>query len=272
MGKIVVISDIHGNLEALKVVLKDIKSKQIDKIICLGDIIGKGIHIHECLNLVKENCDVVLKGNYCENIEKENKNLSEVEKERIQWIKEKLTNEELIFIKNLPFCYELYISGRLVRFFHATANSTSDIIANINSLDKIYELLLPSENTISKKIADIVIYGHIHMQYMQKMYNRTIINVGSVGNALDVFRNEKKDADVKNTTTANYLIITGEPDEEEQKEISFEFVSLPYDIEKELENNDQNIEKDAYLQELRYGNYRNNKKVEEDLEKLKNKE
>ena len=44
--KIAIISDIHGNLEALKVVLDDIKSRGIDKIYCLGDIIAKE-YIHK---------------------------------------------------------------------------------------------------------------------------------------------------------------------------------------------------------------------------------
>ena len=54
MDKIAVLSDIHGNLEALKVCLKDIDSRQIKHIICLGDIIAKGVHPMECLALLKE--------------------------------------------------------------------------------------------------------------------------------------------------------------------------------------------------------------------------
>ena len=37
-----ILSDIHGNLEALEAVLKDVQSKNVDKIYCLGDIIGMG--------------------------------------------------------------------------------------------------------------------------------------------------------------------------------------------------------------------------------------
>lgn len=37
--KVAIISDIHGNLEALKTTLQDIEKRNIDKIICLGDII-----------------------------------------------------------------------------------------------------------------------------------------------------------------------------------------------------------------------------------------
>ena len=38
MERIAIISDIHGNLEALRTVLSDIKKRNIDRIICLGDI------------------------------------------------------------------------------------------------------------------------------------------------------------------------------------------------------------------------------------------
>ena len=49
--KIAVISDIHGNLEAMNRVLEDIKKRNIDKIFCLGDIILKGTHMKECLSV-----------------------------------------------------------------------------------------------------------------------------------------------------------------------------------------------------------------------------
>ena len=42
MNRIAIISDIHGNREALKTTLEDIKKRKCDKIICLGDIIAKG--------------------------------------------------------------------------------------------------------------------------------------------------------------------------------------------------------------------------------------
>lgn len=43
--------------------LDDIKNQNIDTIICLGDIIGKGINSRKCIDLVKANCNIVLKGN-----------------------------------------------------------------------------------------------------------------------------------------------------------------------------------------------------------------
>ena len=58
--KIAVISDIHGNLEALMAVLEDIKVRKIDKIYCIGDIIAKGSHPKECLDLIKQKCEQLL--------------------------------------------------------------------------------------------------------------------------------------------------------------------------------------------------------------------
>ena len=61
--KIAIISDIHSNLEALKATLHDIKSRNVDKIICLGDMIAKGVHPKQCIKLIRDNCDIVLQGN-----------------------------------------------------------------------------------------------------------------------------------------------------------------------------------------------------------------
>ncbi|MFQ5927853.1 MAG: metallophosphoesterase family protein [Terriglobia bacterium] len=57
------ISDIHGNLEALEAVLEDIKSQSITEIFCLGDIIGYGPNPRECIDLTMQ-CQVTLLGNH----------------------------------------------------------------------------------------------------------------------------------------------------------------------------------------------------------------
>ena len=46
--KLAVFSDIHGNIQALNAILKDIKNKDVDKIISLGDVIGLGPSSKEC--------------------------------------------------------------------------------------------------------------------------------------------------------------------------------------------------------------------------------
>lgn len=59
-----IISDIHGNLDALQTVLADIDNRGIDQIVCLGDIIGYGPNPRECLDLVSERCLWALMGNH----------------------------------------------------------------------------------------------------------------------------------------------------------------------------------------------------------------
>lgn len=59
-----IISDIHGNLEALQTVLAHIESQQVDEIFCLGDVIGYGPNPCECLDLVIKNAKVALLGNH----------------------------------------------------------------------------------------------------------------------------------------------------------------------------------------------------------------
>ena len=50
--RIAVISDIHGNLYALREVLEDIDNQNIDSIICLGDLVGYGPHPNEIIALI----------------------------------------------------------------------------------------------------------------------------------------------------------------------------------------------------------------------------
>ena len=58
------ISDIHGNLEALEAVLSDIQAQGITEIFCLGDIVGYGPNPRECIDRVMETCKVTLLGNH----------------------------------------------------------------------------------------------------------------------------------------------------------------------------------------------------------------
>lgn len=59
-----IISDIHGNLEALKAVLADIEHLGIKEIICLGDVIGYGPEPRECLDIVKDIAKFTILGNH----------------------------------------------------------------------------------------------------------------------------------------------------------------------------------------------------------------
>ncbi|MCE9619687.1 MAG: metallophosphatase family protein [Planctomycetes bacterium] len=62
--RIGIISDIHGNFEALEAVLADIDRQGVDGIISLGDIIGYGPDPVACVDLVAKRCKWSLMGNH----------------------------------------------------------------------------------------------------------------------------------------------------------------------------------------------------------------
>jgi predicted phosphodiesterase len=59
-----IISDIHANLEALQAVLAHIDTQSVDRVICLGDIVGYGPNPVECVDLVAQRCEWSLMGNH----------------------------------------------------------------------------------------------------------------------------------------------------------------------------------------------------------------
>lgn len=61
---IAVLADVHGNLEALEVVLMDIAAKGITDIRCLGDLVGYGPDAYPCMRLAMEHFSLCLMGNH----------------------------------------------------------------------------------------------------------------------------------------------------------------------------------------------------------------
>ena len=63
MARRAILSDIHGNLEALSAVLADIETQNVDEIFCLGDVIGYGPDPRLCIDRCRE-FDMTLLGNH----------------------------------------------------------------------------------------------------------------------------------------------------------------------------------------------------------------
>jgi predicted phosphodiesterase len=62
--RIAIVSDIHGNLEALQVVLQYVRDNGIDEIYCLGDIVGYGANPNECVEAIGNSATKVVIGNH----------------------------------------------------------------------------------------------------------------------------------------------------------------------------------------------------------------
>ena len=260
--KIAIISDIHSNYQALKSAIEDCEKKGVEKIFCCGDIIGKGCNANKCVNLIRQKCEVVVRGNtdtrFTDDPEKFKDNL--VEYNRIKNNHSLLNEENFTFIKNLPFSYEFYLSGNLVRIFHATPTSEFGFINDYDTnMIKKYAIFLGSDLTPTQNIADIVIFGHLHYSSMLRFYNKIMINCGSVGASACPLYDERLNSSEKEITQAHYLIIEGKYNSKERNNVSFSFESVCYDIEKELEDNNEtnNTDLEDYKKELRLGKYRN---------------
>ena len=61
--KLAIVSDIHGNLEALQAVLADIETQHVDRIYCMGDVVGYGPNPRECVDQVMQ-FDLCILGNH----------------------------------------------------------------------------------------------------------------------------------------------------------------------------------------------------------------
>jgi len=83
------ISDIHGNLEALRAVLEDIAQHPVEATYCLGDTVGYGPNPRECLQLVMD-CRVTLLGNHDQAALFDPSNFNEKAERAILWTREQL--------------------------------------------------------------------------------------------------------------------------------------------------------------------------------------
>lgn len=87
------ISDIHGNLEALEVALAEIERRGITSIYCLGDVIGYGASPRECLDLVIDRCMFSLCGNHDQAVFYEPMNFNVGAERAAYWTRQNLEQE-----------------------------------------------------------------------------------------------------------------------------------------------------------------------------------
>ena len=112
------ISDVHGNLEALQAVFRVIDERRPDRILCLGDVVGYGASPNECLDLVRERCDVILLGNHdaAASGGPEAARFNIYARVAAEWTAKTLTRENREFLQKLPLtaiegsCYCVHAS------------------------------------------------------------------------------------------------------------------------------------------------------------------
>jgi predicted phosphodiesterase len=223
MLKTALISDIHGNIDALESVLADIDQQGITEILCLGDIVGYGAAPAECLRLVRERCSIILMGNHeaYTLLELEGLNLSARVLSGIRHTQNKITEEERRWIRSLPLSAEV----GAITIVHATLHRPD----SFEYLSGRTEFLRHFEN----QRTPVSFFGHTHKpeiallrgdldvgfgipgegEVLLDRARACAINVGSVGQPRD------------GSTRASYGIYDPE-------EHSFTLRRVSYDIQK----------------------------------------
>ena len=218
--KIAVISDIHGNLPALEAVLDDIARRQVDKTICLGDIIGKGPSSKEALDICRANCDLIVQGNWEAVLYNAYRVLREDTEARVGdnfvWYVNDTGAERMEYLGNLPHSAELYLSGKLVRLFHAHPINFNRYFAD-SPITQRLELFGSPAASAENRQSDVAVYADIHNAYMQTLESKILINVGSVGNPLDM-------------PQASYAILEGDETRDSLSSFNVQLIKVPYDI------------------------------------------
>lgn len=239
MERIAIVSDIHGNMTAWEAVLNDIRSRGLKRIFCLGDLVGKGPDPVQVVDRVKETCEQVVRGNWDELVAVNRDN------ENFTWQADKLGQERLDYLANLPFSHQFELSGRTIRLVHASPRSVYHRVQPWDDIDKRIAMFDAPANEPELGQADIIGYGDVHNAYLQHLNGKVLFNVGSVGNPLDI-------------PQASYCILEGESNRDINQAINIQFVRVPYDIEQEVRVAQQAgvPALELYIREIRTGVYR----------------
>jgi predicted phosphodiesterase len=236
-----VVSDVHGNVSAFEAVLADIEARRIDRIVGLGDLVGKGPRGSECVRLSRERCAATVRGNWDTIIAGPVEDLWPVGR----WVRDRLTAEDVDWLAGLPNCLDLLVSGQHVRLLHASPVSEFHRVLRDHTWDDFRAMFVNTEFTGDGPAPTVVGYGDIHATYLESEDGLTLFNAGSVGNHLD-------------GPTAPYVVLEGVPDSPDPAPIGISFVRVPYDIEAEIAAALElgMPDTDAYARELRDGIYR----------------
>lgn len=181
--KYAVITDIHSNIFALKVVLSEIDKLGVDKIICLGDIVGNGAYPDETVQLVKKRKDILcVKGNHdmFATIDLNRVSLCDSRHKMFVWQQKILTKSAKEFLKNLPPMLTFEDCGKKIVAFHYPKNERGRF------KDLVY---LPSKEQVEELFkgldGDIFLFGHEHTGSLTEVGGRYFLNFGTLGNMLE---------------------------------------------------------------------------------------
>ena len=178
--QIALISDIHGNLPALKAVLAELKAEGINQVVCLGDVALFGPQPAQVLGLLRElECPVVM-GNTdawalaprpIEVRDEDSHRFYEVE----LWGARQLSPSDLDYVRCFQPTVELPLGrGTKLLCYHGSPRSNADVLLSTTSDDELQPMLSGFQATVMAG-------GHTHAQMLRRFGKAMLINPGSAG-------------------------------------------------------------------------------------------
>ncbi|MGB0388428.1 MAG: metallophosphoesterase family protein [Ardenticatenaceae bacterium] len=175
--RIALISDIHGYLLPLEAVLADINRKQVDQIICLGDVCVLGPQPREALALVKSlNCPCVM-GNH--DFDLLHRDLADEPFLWIQkataWCADRLSEADFEYLRSFQPSLEIPLEADATLLcFHGSPKSNTDLILSTTPDPQLEEML-------AGHTATLLAGGHSHVPMVRRHKRTIILNPGSIG-------------------------------------------------------------------------------------------
>lgn len=177
--RILVLSDIHGNLAAVQTIAA---LEPHDAVICLGDVVGYGPEPSACVHWAQASVRLIVQGNHDRAF---GEGVPPRCSDRFRWLAEatspiahaQLGPGELAYLGALPRWAYLRSLGTRYMFIHATPS------------DPLYRYLGPNPDAWDQEVqgldADVVFVGHTHVQFDIAAGGRRVVNPGSVGQPKD---------------------------------------------------------------------------------------
>ncbi|NPD13924.1 metallophosphoesterase [Xinfangfangia sp. D13-10-4-6] len=152
--RLALISDIHGNREALEAVLSDAAARQISHFVVLGDIVGYGPDPAWCVERVMALAKagaVVIRGNHDAAIAEGGRDMNPQARAAIDWSRPRLTQTQRDWLATLPLTQR---EGEIL-FTHASAHSPGDWIYVTSGRDAMA--------SFRSSDARVIFCGHVHI-------------------------------------------------------------------------------------------------------------
>jgi len=186
-------SDVHSNVEALKVVVADLKKEKVDRVFFLGDAVGYGPDPNECTTIIDEVAEVKLMGNhdYAALGLIETNLFNTYAQKSMEWTKSVLSEETLKSLSNFSMDHR-FDQSYLV---HSTPKEPQEwnYILNLDDAEENFGFfnkqicLIGHSHTpvIIKKFDDRHCFLHEESWTKIEKGFKYILNIGSVGQPRD---------------------------------------------------------------------------------------